>query len=448
MKPLAERMRPTRLEDVVGQRHLLAEGKPLERALTRGQLSSCLLWGPPGTGKTTLARLMAQYLDAHFVGLSAVSAGVKEIRQVAQEASKRQQQHIQQSVGTLLFLDEVHRFNKAQQDILLPFVEDGTLLLVGATTENPSFEVNSALRSRLQLFVLQPLDEIALDSLLTRALTHPDGIHGLELSSDARDMLIAWAGGDGRRMLGALEAISQSSQSGYSSQPQRSQPQQSQPQPSPHPISEPQLIDAETVQTVLGKGALAFDKGGEHFYNLISALHKSIRGCHPDAALYWLARMLGAGADPLYVARRLVRVASEDVGLADPNALRLAIAAKESVTFLGQPEGDLALAQLTVYLAVAPKSNAIYRAWSAALADAERYRDAEVPLNIRNAPTALMKNLDYGKGYSYYFDDPEGSFKQPYFPDGLSAQYYNANGEGWEVKVKARLEEFAKLRKD
>ncbi|MEM7739059.1 MAG: replication-associated recombination protein A, partial [Deinococcota bacterium] len=346
-----------------------------------------------------------------------------------------------ENASTLLFLDEVHRFNKAQQDILLPFVEDGTLMLVGATTENPSFEVNGALRSRLQLFVLKPLTATALDSLLTRALTHPDGIQSIELELAARDMLIAWAGGDGRRMLGALEAISQSSQGSQSSQHQPNSQHSQQ-------ASEPHVIDAETVQTVLGKGALAFDKGGEHFYNLISALHKSIRGCHPDAALYWLARMLGAGADPLYVARRLVRVASEDVGLADPNALRLAIAAKESVTFLGQPEGDLALAQLTVYLAVAPKSNAIYRAWSSALADAERYPDAEVPMNIRNAPTALMKNLDYGKGYSYYFDDPEGSFKQAYFPDGLNTQYYDANGEGWEAKVRVRLEEFAKLRED
>jgi putative ATPase len=364
---------------------------------------------------------MASSIDAHFVGLSAVSAGVREVRQVASEAAAKRA-HGQ---NTLLFLDEVHRFNKAQQDILLPFVEDGTLLLVGATTENPSFEVNSALRSRLQLFVLEPLTDTDLKQLLERALTHPDGIANISLDDDAQTMLVSWAGGDGRRLLGALESISQSMVTDASST---------------------NTIDAEQVQAALGKGALAFDKGGEHFYNLISALHKSVRGCDPDAALYWLARMLKAGADPLYVARRLVRIASEDVGLADPNALRLTIAAKEAVAFLGQPEGDLALAQVTVYLAVAPKSNAIYRAWQAAQQDAERHRDAPVPLHLRNAPTKLMKSLDYGTSYQYYFDDPQSSFKQQYAPDGFSPHYYDATGEGWEMKVRERLEQFTRLR--
>ena len=412
--PLAERLRPKTLGEVAGQAHLLGAGKPLRVMLERRVLRSMLLWGPPGVGKTTLARLVAGHLNAHFVGLSAVTSGVKEVRGVAEAARARLPER------TVLFLDEVHRFNKAQQDLLLPFVEDGTLLFIGATTENPSFEVNGALRSRSQLYVLEPLSNNDVRVVLTRALEHPDGFNGaLEVSEDALDLLATWADGDARRGLGALEGAAAYAKNGK--------------------------LDVEAARAALSAKGLAFDKGGEHFYNLTSALHKSLRGCDPDAALYWLARLLEGGADPLYVARRLVRVASEDVGLADPHALRLALAARDAVAFLGVPEGELALAEAAVYLALAPKSNAVYRAWGAAKRDAERHSAAPVPLHLRNAPTSLMKGLGYGRGYAYYFDDPEGSFKQAYFPDEMTPRrYYHADGEGWEARVRERLEGFAK----
>jgi len=416
-RPLAERVRPRNLDDFVGQAHLLGPGKPLRVALAQRNLRSLLLWGPPGVGKTTLAHLLAEASGARFIRLSAVTAGVKEVRAVAAEAASAR------GLGgaTLLFLDEVHRFNKAQQDLLLPFVEDGTLLFIGATTENPSFEVIAALRSRLQLLVLEALDGAALETLLTRALSHPDGYNGeLTVTPEALTMLAGWADGDGRRALGALETAAAYAEAG--------------------------VLDAPQVGAALQAKGLAFDKGGEHFYNLLSALHKSVRGCDPDAALYWLARLLAGGADLMVVARRLVRIASEDVGLADPNALRLALAARDAAQLLGVPEGELALAEAAVYLAVAPKSNAVYTAWKAARADAERHAAAEVPLHLRNAPTGLMKRLGYGEGYRYYFDDPDSSFKQKYLPDAVRGGYYTADGEGWEQKVRERLASFAARR--
>jgi putative ATPase len=409
MTPLAERMRPQTLDEVVGQPHLIGVGKPLRQMLERGNLSSLIFWGAPGCGKTTLARLVSSLTNAQFVALSAVSAGIKDVREVVALAETAR------SLGqrTVLFLDEIHRFNKAQQDALLPHVESGLLVLIGATTENPSFEVNPALRSRTRILKLEPISPEEILGLLHRALSDPRGLVGVTADPEALEALSRAVDGDARKALTALEVASQASDH----------------------------LRLEGIREALGASLPAMDKNGEDFYNLISALHKSVRASHADAALYWLARMIAGGADPLYVARRVVRMASEDIGLADPVALRLAIAARDSAEFLGSPEGDLALAQAVVYLALAPKSNSIYAAWKVALETAQQHTGAAVPLHLRNAPTSYMKTLGYGRGYAYYFDDPDGSFKQAYLPPELEGQqFYQASGEGWEEKIKTRLE--------
>ena len=404
--PLAERLRPQSLSEVVGQRHLLGPGKPLTRTLASRHLGSFILWGPPGVGKTTLARLMAREVGAHFIALSAVSAGVKDVREATAEAERLKAR----GQKTMLFLNEIHRFNKAQQDALLPHVESGLLTLIGATTENPSFEVNPALRSRARTLVLEALTHDDLRGLLERALTDPRGLPGVTAQADALDLIARLADGDARRALSTLEVAAT--------------------------LADP--VTPEAVTEAFGRHLPQMDKGGEDFYNLISALHKSVRGSHVDAALYWLARMIEGGADALYVARRIVRMAAEDIGLADPQALRLAVAARDTAEFLGSPEGDLALAQAVVYLCLAPKSNSVYLAWKAALSAVREGESLAVPLHLRNAPTALMRSQGYGQSYAYYFDDPEGSFRQPYLPEGVALNLYRPEGEGWEARIQER----------
>ncbi|AEB12241.1 replication-associated recombination protein A [Marinithermus hydrothermalis] len=412
--PLAERVRPRSLEEVVGQEHLTGPGKPFRRMLEIGRLHSMILWGPPGVGKTTLARVLAQGVRAEFIPLSAVAAGVKEVR----EAVARAEAAARVGRRTVLFLDEVHRFNKAQQDALLPHVESGLLTLIGATTENPSFEVNPALRSRARVYVLKPLEKADLLRVLQRALEHPEGLPGVAAEAAALDLIAAGAMGDARRALAALELAAELGEG---------------------------RVTVAAAREALGAGGSRMDKGGEAFYDLTSALHKAIRGSHVDAALYYLARLVEGGADPMYVARRLVRIAAEDVGLADPNALRLAIAAKEAYAFLGSPEGELALAEVAVYLALAPKSNSVYVAWKRARDAVQAHPHAEVPLHLRNAPTGLLKALGYGEGYAYYHDDPEGSFAQAYLPEALEgASFFEPRGEGWEARLRER---FAALKK-
>lgn len=404
--PLAERLRPRNVAEVVGQSKLLGPGRPLTRVLASGRLGSLILWGPPGVGKTTLARLIAGEVGAHFVALSAVSAGVKDVREAVAEAERVRGR----GQKTVLFLDEIHRFNKAQQDALLPHVESGLLTLIGATTENPSFEVNPALRSRARTLVLEALTPEEIRGLLEHALTDPRGLPGVGAEAGALDLLARLADGDARRALSTLEVAAT--------------------------LSDP--VTEEAVTEAFGRHLPQMDKNGEDFYNLISALHKSVRGSHVDGALYWLARMVEGGADPLYVARRVVRMAAEDIGLADPQALRLAIAARDTVEFLGSPEGDLALAQAVVYLALAPKSNSVYVAWKRALDAVREGETLPIPLHLRNAPTALMRVQGYGQGYAYYFDDPEGSFAQDYLPGGARLDLYAPTGEGWEARVEGR----------
>jgi len=406
--PLAERLRPKTIDEVVGQGHLLGPGKPLRLAFESGKPHSMILWGPPGSGKTTLARLMAKGFDAQFIALSAVFSGVKDIREAVQSA---QTELAHSGRHTILFVDEVHRFNKAQQDAFLPFVERGLVTFIGATTENPSFEVNSALLSRAAVYVLEPLGAEDLTKLLDRV--------GLEFDQEAKDRLIGFADGDARRLLNAVEILSNTGKKN---------------------------IQGAFVEQTLAKNLRRFDKGGEQFYDQISALHKSVRGSDADAALYWLVRMLDGGADPLYIGRRVVRMAVEDIGLADPRALRLCLDACETYERLGSPEGELALAEAVIYLAVAAKSNAIYEAYNAARDFVARDGTRPVPLHIRNAPTRLMKDLGYGKGYRYAHDEAEGySAGQRYFPDGMDApEWYKPTDRGLEAKIREKLDALKK----
>ncbi|MCC7325829.1 MAG: replication-associated recombination protein A [Burkholderiales bacterium] len=411
--PLAERLRPRSIADVVGQRHLLAPGKPLAVAFASRKLHSMILWGPPGVGKTTLARLMADAFNAEFIALSAVLSGVKDIR----DAVARAEATLAQSGRpTILFVDEVHRFNKAQQDAFLPYVERGTVTFVGATTENPSFEVIGALLSRAAVYVLEPLSPDDLLQLLDRALAV--AAPGLALAAPARDALVAYADGDGRRLVNLLEQLVVASLEAKRSS-----------------------VDLPFVETTIARSLRRFDKGGEAFYDQISALHKAVRGSDPDAALYWMCRMLDGGADPLYVARRMIRMATEDIGLADPRALRLALDAAETWERLGSPEGDLALAECVLYLAVAPKSNATYVAFGAAKAFIAEDGSRPVPMHLRNAPTRLMKNLGYGKGYRYAHDE-EGAYAagETYLPDGMPPQrFYTPTDRGLEGRIREKL---------
>ena len=420
--PLAEKLRPRSLDEVVGQTHLLGPGKPLRLAFESGKPHSMILWGPPGVGKTTLARLMAEAFDAGFIALSAVFSGVKDIR----EAINRAQLDLQQSGRhTILFVDEVHRFNKAQQDAFLPFVEQGLITFIGATTENPSFEVNSALLSRAAVYVLQPLSDAELVQLFERA--RREALEELAFSDPARKLLIGYADGDARRLLNMVEQLATAAHQSARND-----------------------VDADFVKATIAESVRRFDKGGDAFYDQISALHKSVRGSAPDASLYWLTRMLDGGADPLYVGRRLVRMAIEDIGLADPRALRIALDACETYERLGSPEGELALAEAALYLAIAPKSNAAYVAYNRAREHVRKDSSRPVPEHLRNAPTRLMQQLGYGRTYRYAHDEPDAyAAGERYLPDGMSdPKFYEPTPRGLEARISERLDVLRGLDKE
>jgi putative ATPase len=433
-RPLADRMRPRTLEEFAGQEHLIGPGKPLRTQIDRDDTGSLIFWGPPGTGKTTLAKIIARMTKAEYIEFSAVLAGIKEIKQVMADAERARQY----GTRTIVFIDEIHRFNKAQQDAFLPHVEKGNIRLIGATTENPSFEINAALLSRTRVYVLQPLTEDQIVQLLKRALADEErglGTMKVRASDDVLKKIASYTSGDARSAYNVLEVAAGLAKSSLLAKDARN-----------GAPSSPEITD-DIVRDALQKRILLYDKAGEEHYNLISALHKSVRNSDPDAALYWLGRMIEAGEDPLYIARRVVRMAVEDVGLADPNALSLCMAARDAVDFIGMPEGNLALAQAVVYLSVAPKSNALYTAYSAVQQDIEETAAESVPLHLRNAPTGLMKGLGYGKDYQYAHDVEGKVANMQCLPDSLRDRvYYRPTSEGIEKRIRERMEEIKKLR--